>query len=271
MAEYLPFAGKNAIVEMAVGIQFQSQFDSRIGAAVEVIKSDFAKDFPKFEPLQQFTLNIGAPFPFPAAPSSPGFAGFILTRVKPDSSPARILRAMGNTVSIHFMEYDSWQQTKSKAIDYFDRCFRLMGVMAENPVVAVFMRYIDRFTFDGDLQAASAGLLFRENPTFLPSVIFNSGNLWHSNSGWYEVLIGEMKALNNLSVMGVLQPTPSITVDHTNVYSLPKPCNSSVELFDGAQNQHSVIAILDRQHLANTIILKNLLNQTMLDTIGLKG
>jgi uncharacterized protein (TIGR04255 family) len=270
MGEYLPFAGKNAIIEMAVGIQFQAQFDSITGENLEAVKRDFAGDFPKFEPVQQFVLNVGGSFPFPSPPSSPGSSGFVLTRIKPDTSPARILRVMGNTISIHFMEYDSWKQTKALAISYFNRCLNLIGVFERNAAVAVFMRYIDRFTFDGDPQAANAKLLFQEDSKFLPPVIFESGSLWHSNSGWYDSLIDEIKALNNLSVVGVTQPTTSVTVDHTSVLSLSKPCNSSIELFEGSQNQCTLLDILDKQHLANTVILKNLLSETMLDTIGLK-
>jgi hypothetical protein len=73
-----------------------------------------------------------------------------------------------------------------------------------------------------------------------------------------------------LNVIGAIQPTAGITVDHTSVYSLQTPCNSPAELFEEPHNQHSVVAILDKQHLANTVILKNLLIQKMLDAIGLK-
>ena len=270
MGEYLPFAGTNAIVEMSVGIQVQSQFDSITGESLEAVKRDFASDFPKFEPVQQFVLNIGVSVPFANPPSSPGSSGFVLTRSKPDASPARILRVMGNTISIHFLEYDSWTQTKSLVINYFQRCFRLTGIIEKHAAVAVFMRYIDRFTFDGDPQAANAELLFRENSKFLPSVIYDSDNLWHSNSGWYDSLSDEMKALNNLNIASTIQPVVGITVDHTNVFSFPKPCNSSVELFEKPQSQCALLSILDKQHLANTVILKNLLSKMMLDTIGLK-
>jgi uncharacterized protein (TIGR04255 family) len=270
MAEYLPFAGKNAIAEMSVGLQFQLPFDSKISESIEAVKKEFADDLPKFDAVQQFTLNVGSPFSLPAPPNAQGAVGFVLTKLKPDMSPARVLRAMGNTLSIHFTEYDSWQETKRLAIGYFDKCLRLMGAVEKNLVVAVFMRYVDRFTLDGELQEANGRLLFRENSKFLPSVIFDSGNLWHSNSGWYEALIGDVHALNNLGIVAVIQPSASITVDHTNVYSLPEACSSRDKLFAGSDVQHPLPEVLERQHLSNTIILKNLLNEKMLGTIGLK-
>jgi len=270
MAEYLPFAGKNAIAEMSVGLQFQLPFDSKIGDSIEAIKKEFAEDFPKVDPVQQFTLSVGTPFSPPSLPNPQGAVGFVLTKLKPDSSPARTLRAMGNSLSIHFMEYESWQQTKGLAIAYFEKCLRLIGALEKNGAVAIFMRYVDRFTFDGEPQAANAKLLFREGSKFLPSVIFESGDLWHSNSGWYELLVDETKTLINLNVTSATQPTVNITIDHTNIYPLSRPCNSSVELFRGSQDQHPLPKIFDRQHFANTVILKNLLNEKMLDTIGLK-
>jgi uncharacterized protein (TIGR04255 family) len=272
MSEYLPFAGKNAIVEMSVGIQFQSQFDSQIGENIAAIKNDFAEDFPKFDPvqMQQFTLNVGISVPYSGPTGTPGLSGFVLTKLKSDLSPARVLRVMGNTISIHFLQYDSWQQTKTLAENYFDRCLRLTGVVEKNAMTAVFMRYVDRFIFDGELRDARANLLFRENSKLLPLTIFESGGLWHSNSGWYESLFDEAKALNNLGVASVTQPTINITVDHVNVYSLPQAHNSLADLFKGTQSQRSLLDILDQQHLANTVILKSLLNEKMLDTIGLK-
>jgi hypothetical protein len=146
-----------------------------------------------------------------------------------------------------------------------------MGAVEKNIVVAIFMRYVDRFIFDGDLKAANAKMLFREDSEFLPSVVFASGNLWHSNSGWYETWLDEAKALNILNIASTTQPSPAgITVDHTNVFTLPTPCNSPTQLFDESENQRSLLHIFEKQHFANNVILKKLLNEATLNTIGLK-
>jgi uncharacterized protein (TIGR04255 family) len=79
---YTPFARKNAIAEMTIGIQFAASFDSSIAEHEEAVKDAFREDFPKYEPLQQVTVSFGAP-PFPGpGPNAGSIAGFVLTRTK---------------------------------------------------------------------------------------------------------------------------------------------------------------------------------------------
>lgn len=265
MPQYLPFAGRNAIVEMAVGIQFQSPFDARISKNVDAVKLAFSEDFPKFEAVQQITLNVG-PMAFPQ--SIPSFNGFILTKMKPDNTPARMLRVMGNIISVHFMEYDSWKSTRTSVVDYLQRCLGNLKAIEANAAVAVFLRYVDRFTFDGNSGDATARALFREDCRLLPIQVFSSGSQWHVGSGWYAAANGA-KTLNNLNIVAGEQPTATITIDHVTFYPFSSPCNSLNELFEGSGDRGKLLAVLDGQHQTNAEILRALLSDKMLDTIGL--
>ena len=269
MPDYLPFAGKNAIVEMVAGFQFQGQFYASLGPTISALRQDFEKDLPKFEPVQQITFTMGPAASMPAISPPPSPAGFVFTKPKQDGTPGRILRAIGNTVSIHFMEYDRWEDTSESILDYSRRCLTLMNVVERNGIVATFLRYIDRFTFDGNPDDAKPAALFRERTNFLPSVIFGSGNQWHANSGWYEPLAG-LRTFNNLNVGAVAQNPATVTVDHSNVYPLETICHSVAEFIDGAPSRPSVLKVWDEQHSLNKRILANLLNQKTLDTIGLR-
>lgn len=272
MAGYLPFAGKNSIVEMNIAIQFASPFDQKIGESLEAIKAEFAAEFPKFEPLQMFTISFGVQqFPMSGTSAAPAVSGFNLTKAKADGSAARILRVMTNMLSVHFLEYTSWKETKPQAIDYVARCLEKLAILDRNPAISVLLRYIDRFIFDGVPQDATAGKLFRPDTKFVASRILDRGYQWHSISGWFEPLVGAAPALNQLNVSSaMIQTTVGVIVDHNSVYSLPKPCASIAELMQGEGERLSLEAIVDRQHTANANLLKNLLNQEMLDTIGLK-
>src|SRR5487761_422649 len=274
MASYLPFAGKNSIVEMSIGIQSALPFDQQVvGASAEAIKAEFATEFPKFEPLQMFTINLSVQqFPIGGSNPAPTISGFALTKVKGDGSPARVFRAMANVLSVHFLEYTSWKETKPQAINYITRCLEKLAVLERNPVTSVLLRYIDRFTFDGLPQDATAGRLFRADSKFVPSNILDRGYQWHSNSGWFEPLVGATVALNQLNIVsGMIQTAAGVNVDHNSIYALPKPSRSVAELIDGEGESLSLEAILERQHSANADLLQNLLNQEMLSTIGLKG
>ncbi len=273
MARYLPFAGRNSIVEMNIGIQLALPFDQKIGESVEAIKAEFAADFPKFEPLQMITINFGLQqFPMPGTSAAPTVSGFNLRKDKADGSAARVLRAMTNVLSVHFLEYTSWKETKPQAIGYLMRCLEKLAVLDRNPAIAILLRYIDRFTFDGAPEDAAADKLFRSDTKFVTSRILDRGYQWHANSGWFEPFGGAALALNQLNVSsGMTETTIGVIVDHNTAYSLPKPCASIADLTHGEGARLSLEAILDRQHTANADLLKNLLNQEMLDTIGLKG
>jgi uncharacterized protein (TIGR04255 family) len=258
---------------MNIGIQFVSPFDQKIGESIEALKAEFAADFPKFEPLQMITINLGLQqFSMPATSAAPTLSGFNLTKAKPDGSPARVLRVMTNVLSVHFLEYTSWKEIRPQAIDYIARCLQKLAILDRNPAVSVLLRYIDRFTFDGVPKDATAGTLFRPDTKFVASRILDRGYQWHSNSGWFEPMVGATLALNQLNVSGgMIEATTAVIVDHNSVYNLPKPRTSIAELTHGEGEGLSLEAILNRQHSTNADLLKNLLNQEMLDTIGLKG
>jgi uncharacterized protein (TIGR04255 family) len=264
MARYLPFAGRNSIVEMNIGIQFASPFEQKIGESLEAIKAEFANDFPKFEPLQMITVNLGPQqFMMPGANTAPTVSGFNLTKPKADGSAGRILRMMSNILSVHFLEYSSWKETKPQAVGYITRCLEKLAVLDRSPATSILLRYIDRFILEGSPQDANGGKLLRPDTRFVAARILDSGTEWHCFSGWFEQLAGDFRTLNQLNVTSSMIPTiGGVIVDHNSVYNLPKPCISIAEL--------SLETILERQHKANADLLKNLLNQEMLDTIGLK-
>lgn len=274
MGKYLPFAGKNSIAEMSIGIQFASPFDQRIGDSVEAIKAEFALEFPKFEPLhmQMFTINFGLPpFPTSGANTAPTVGGFNLTRPRADGSVSRLLRVVSNVLSVHFLDYTSWKESKPQAISYVSRCLEQLAILGKNSATSVLLRYIDRFTFDGEPKEATAALLFRPDTKFVAARILNTGNQWHSNSGWFEPFVDVAPVLNQLNVSSSLaQTTVNVVVDHNSIYTAPRPYTSLEELIRGAGEQLPLEAILEKQHSTNAYLLKNMLNNDMLQTVGLK-
>jgi uncharacterized protein (TIGR04255 family) len=268
VAKFLPFAGKNSIAEMNIGIQFALPFDPKIADSLEAIKAEFSAVFPKFEPLQMITINLGPQFPMPVANPPSTINGFSLVKVKADGSPARVLRVVTNVLSVHFLEYTSWKETKPQAIDYISRCLAKLNSLDHNPATGVLLRYIDRFTFDGASESATADKLFRSDTKFVAARILNGGYQWHCNSGWFERTTADLNQLNVSS--GMVQSAVSVIVDHNSVYNFPAPCASLAGLTQGNNERPSLEATLEQQHAANASMLRNLLNKEMLDTIGLK-
>ena len=270
MARYIPFAGRNAIAEASISIQFSAQFDATIAAAVDAIKKDFESEFPRFEPVQTLTLNFG-PSAFPLPATTPAVAGFSLVKIKHDGTPGRIIRVIASSLSVHFLEYVSWKEAKPQTLDYITRCLQKLSLLERNPAASVMVRYVDRFTFDGPAEKATASELFRHNTKFLAPVILNSGARWHCNSGWIQPLIEESTALHNLNIQSGAPAAGDVIVDHASLFAFRKPHHSISDLMNGVDVQPPLGKILDKQHDANVEMLTNLLAQEMLDTIGLKG
>jgi uncharacterized protein (TIGR04255 family) len=275
MGRYLPFAGRNAIAEMSIGILFQSAFDSGFADKFHSIKEEFAKDFSKCDPVQQFVFNVGVQqqFPFPASlPASQNPSGVAFSNVRPDGNPTRIFRILNNTISFHIMEYTNWNEAKSLALNYIERSLTKLETIANNPVTSLAIRYLDRFTFDGEPGTAVAENLLRRDTDLVAARIFVGGPYWHCNSGWFEPLINKEVALNNLNVTSALvQNASNIMIDHTNQFTLAKPCNSLTELKQGTGDRPALEDILDKQHTVNVGVLKRLLIPEILKAIGLEA
>jgi|SRR5579859_1910035 len=277
MAQYLPFAGRNAIAEMSFGIQLATPFDQKVGESLERLRRSFTTDeFPKLDPVQVFNIsfaNIGSPqLPVSGAAPASAVSGFNLTKLKADGSISQAIRAINNILSVHFTEYTSWAEIKPRAIGYVRRCLDTLAIFDRNQVTGVLLRYVDRFTFDGAPENASAGLLFRPDNKFVALRVLDRGYQWQSNSGWVEPLVGPVSAFNQLNVIsGLFEAAVGIVVDHNSVCNFPAPYKSLAEMIGGKDSRLSLEAVLDLQHKANANLLRNLLNEKMLDTIGLKG
>lgn len=268
MPTYLPFAGKNAIAEMLVGVQFEIPFDTKIGASADAIKAEFQSDFPMFSPVKTFTFNlIASPVAVPAQNDPSNISGFNLVKNKSDGTPARIINVMSNMISVQFFEYSSWKEAKPRAIDYIVRSLKHLAVLERNRAVGVLLRYTDRFTFDGVPDEASAKMLFRPETKFVSPRIFDAGSQWHCNSGWFEMLCaGKALVLNQLNTSSI---SGAVAIEHACVHNFTQPRKSIEQLVQQSAMHPSLEVILDAQHNANADLLKDLLNQQMLNTIGL--
>jgi uncharacterized protein (TIGR04255 family) len=155
------------------------------------------------------------------------------------------------------------------ALSFFARCSELLNVPSVlNPIAAISLRFIDRFTFDGDPENASASQLFKSNTQYIPPNILSAGSLWQSNSAWLNNLISEQKCMHQLSVQGVKEADAAvIVVNHSINCNLDIPLTSLQEIGE----QPNLENIFDAQHRANVDVLKNILDEKIQQSIGLIG
>ena len=272
MSSFIPYAGKNSIVEAVFGLAFAQPIISTIGENFEALKKEFAGEFPSFEKMQMFQITlqgpqIGALGTNPT--SAPVAAGFNGSKFKADGTPSRVFRGMANGLSVHFLEYEHWSETAPKAMDFFSRCLPIIKLpAAENPIIGIGLRFTDRFTFDGNPTEASADRLLKKATHFVAPQVMAVGARWHSNSGWFESVNGKNEILHQLDVSGVMEQSAAVIVNHNMNCSLSEPLGSLTRS-DGLPAKNTFADIFDKEHAANASMLRNLLNDEMLKAIGL--
>lgn len=267
VSTYLPFAGKNSIVEASFGIQFALPVDSSLNKNLEAVRVALSPDFPSFDKMQAFQLAVSAQQTNPIPSPMPSLAGFTASKPRANGQPLRVIRAIGNLVTVHLLEYDRWADKKLEAIRALTTCTNaLEAPSSQNPVTAILLRFVDRFTFDGDPMRALASELFRAQSKFITPKIMEAGNVWHSTAGWFETIDDDRKLLQQLRLQSMNEGgVSSIIVDHNCIYNLNNPLSSLQE-----DTHFPLNDVLDAQHQTNSAMLKNLLNDEMLKKIGLQ-
>ncbi|MGB9115384.1 TIGR04255 family protein [Bradyrhizobium sp.] len=276
MAAYVPFAGKNSIVEAVFGLHFAQPLVPQITQKFDALRSEFIADLPSFEKMQMIQLTVGPQqqwgTPGSGGGPTPVVGGFNAAKFRADGKQSRALRGMANFLSVHFLEYERWAETKTDALSFLDRCFRILDLPSvQNPLVGVELRFIDRFTYDGDPAAASASQLLKTTTKFVSPKIFGADNLWHCNSGWFDTLWPEQKCMNQLEVQSILDGSAVVIVSHNAQCNLVAPFKSIQEIKNIPSPRFPLEKVFDAQHVANSMILKDLLSEKILKNIGLIG
>ena len=274
MSAYLPYSDKHSIQEAVVAVHFRAGFDPQsLDAAYRAAQSEWAAEFPRVNLIQQPPdIKIGeggASFILQESGSRHGIAGFEFSRVKADASPARVVRLIGNILTIHFLDYNDWKTTLRASMKYIRAVLSHLS-FHDSPIMACSLKYIDRYTFDGPLQDCSAEMLLQRGSDYLATRCFDGGPVWHCNSGWFESLgDGDDRVLNQLNVASTqVDQVPTVTIDHNAICHLKTPRQTMDSLFSDRVGP-GMEDILRKMHDENVSILKALLVSEMLERIGL--
>ena len=275
MGEYLPHAGNHSIQEAAVAIHF---YGPLAPGAVERARNSAEEALKRELPLSVTHRELP---PIQLEPTAGGLsvaateravrvAGFELRKSKGDGNPARVLRLLNDTLTVNFLEYKDWPTTSSDALNYIEPVLSSID-LSENPIVAVSLRYLDRYTFDGDPSEPHAELLLRKGNSHIAARCFDAGPLWHSNSGWFEPVEGGDRILDQLNAGSTEHGGVStIAIDHNAICRFQTPCRTLESLFGRASavrmNIEDKLALM---HTKNTAVLKDILQPEMAGRIGL--
>ena len=275
MGQYLPYSGSHSIQEAVVGIHFRSKFSSDAARqARDTAQAELKSVLPRSNEIHQLQeIKIGQIEQGVVAPASgpPRLAGFELSKVRADAKPARVLRFLENMLTVNFLEYQNWQTTLNDSLKYIRTVLSPL-TLATNPVMALSLRYIDRYTFDGPHDEPRAEMLLCEGNAYMAPRCFDGGSLWHSHSGWFESLGAGDRILNQLNVGSAsVDQVPTVTIDHNAVCQLRSPRQSIESLFQPSGQDAGIENALNFLHRQNGEILRDMLQPGMLEKIGMQA
>ncbi len=276
MGEYLPYAGTNAIQEATIAVHFRGDF---VASAVERARANAIEDlkdaFPRSNDIRMAEIKIDNETQNIVAQGGntpSGLVGFELLKVKADGAPARVLRLVKDILAVNFLVYESWSTTLLHSLQYMRSVLSHMN-LEENSITAFSLRYIDRFTFDGDPKDAHAGLLLRNGNAYMAAHCFESEAFWHCHSGWFESNSKYFRILNQLNIgSAMVDQAPTITIDHNGICQFSTPRQSIDSVFSPSTGKElGVEGVLNRLHGQNGTILGSLLLENMLTHIGMRS
>lgn len=273
MADYLPFLEKHSIQEAQISLLFIGSFDQHtIELARGFAQTELSGELPRVAEGRGVAFQVD--ITDPAEPAMPqtmpsGVVGFRLARVKGDGQIARVLQLENNLLSVSFMDYESWETTGEDALKYL-RSVLISLPLEQNPVVALSLRFIDRYTYSGDPGDARADKLFvRGNPYITPHT-FDAGPMWHCNTGWFDDTAHDDRVLHNLNVTSSLVDLSStVTIDHLATRHLEAPRHTLATVFEPPAGATGLVEALESLHDRNKNILRQALRPEMLARIGM--
>ena len=274
MAEYLPFQEKHSILEAQINILFLGTFDERsIEEARQFARAELSEELPRAAEGRGGSVRIDVTDPTSPAlleTTQSDLMGFRLFRVQSDGQPARVLQLESNALSVSFMDYDSWEATKKDVVQYLRPVLASLP-LEQNPVVAISLRFIDRYTYSGNPGDAGAERLFVKGNPYITQHSFEAGPTWHCNTGWFEDQPEEGdRVLQNLNVTSSLVDLSSaVTIDHQATRHLGSPRHTLDVLLEPPNGAVGLVAAQEILHDRNKRILGELLLPEMLAKIGM--
>ncbi len=253
-------------------MQFQTQLPPQLVELMrEGVLETHEKAFPRSREVHggEIKIDVSAPSPTQSIQVA-RLVGFELSKPRADGAPARIVRLSDDILMTSFFEYTKWDDVVRDSTSYFRAAIARVP-LSEVPVQTFGLRYIDRFTFDGQLEQACAELLFKPAAIFLARHCFDAGPLWHSSIGWFEARNEQERVLNRLNVVSTtVDDVPTVTIEHDATWQLQTPRQSMESLFQPEEGTRTpMVDALHDLHEGNKNMIRAVLLPDILEKIGL--
>lgn len=192
-----PIHSAHAIEQVAFVIQFDGAITDE---ALQRVKSATAQfggddDLPGYIEIQGVSFVIGTNAPQQTYGSS---SGFIRRSVARDGSLECELRIERNSITFLTTKYSRWSEVWQRVSRYLDT---LLPIYFEQlNLLAVGLNYVDKFSWNGELNNFNARSLLKEDSKYISSHIFDTAEFWHSHTGVFIRSDEQTKRLLNVNI-----------------------------------------------------------------------
>jgi len=222
-----------------------------------------------FSGLPAVNIGRGFPVPTPMVSVMPSPAQFPIMAVNFDRFTqagliAERLAAQGNVLGYVTTEYTRWQKVSDSAFSHFTT---LVALLHEIRIVAVMLRYVDKFIWGDATGGHDASRLLRNGSQYLAPAVAATRGLGHSHAGLYQKLAGG-SALVNLNVDFLDEPQVGRVASIMTFVrlALDNVTTASNGLEDGSLRQNA-----DDLHLVCKSFLEDILAGSLAEKIGLRS
>lgn len=185
--------------------------------------------------------------------------------LRPDGTPNWNVQIFGNRIIVDCNLYTRWERVWGTAKSYVDSILRIICEKQPDVRIASIELTVSD-TFLTDEQTYDLNELIPRSK-FLAPVVYQSGSVWHSNSGWFDGGGTQLRTLHNLNCRSVGNETGfAVRIVHFQKCEFPYESERSLADSAGAEIDNS----MNKLHDSNKAILSDLLHEHTAQMIGLE-
>jgi uncharacterized protein (TIGR04255 family) len=274
---FTPVHGAHAIVEAIAFVKVAPKFPEKDIRRIIDLQSALKDELPKFDISKKYEALFTQDKEGVTTTSQTRGTeiGIEAQRVKSDASVEWLLRTNENTIGMHCLDYQRWN-------DFIERVLKIFSVVinkiksTESAVSSVGLKVIDNFLYEGQVESYASDKLFRSND-YLANHCFKVGEMWHCHTGWFEELrLNDTQVLNQLNVGALYKniegkKTHVTSIEHNALIKCEsKKLNNLYDLINPENSPSYLRAYLTELHRINKKVLLSLLNPDMAKRINLQ-
>jgi hypothetical protein len=166
-----------------------------------------------------------------------------------------------------FFEYRGWEHIRESAVK---KLGSVLNVIRQGRLKAKGIGVACRDAFLNDsVDDYEVTDVFKQNE-FLPKISFNLGSFWRQDLSWTDSGTGNWKRCHTMLTINAKLANEDDDAFHVTEITHKQMLKINQAKVDSAWSEKSVRAHLDFLHERNKEVVKSLLNDAMLETIGLK-